>query len=522
MTPKGSKNFAIPSDPFRVVSIVDCDPVALPPAISFVRCANKLTVTCGGLTSASQDYFGELMTKNILRLSIIFLLCIAIKATPVTMRLDYFHTGDAKHEVFSRDRVVIEALPWPGDLTRTIDDTNLGKYFFEVRDPKTKRVLYSRGFASIYGEWETTDEASKIMRTFSESLRFPAPDAPVEIILKKRDARNRWVDIWTTSIDPKDMFIDRSKPRAPARLIPIQKMGDPATKVDLLLLGDGYTARELGKFQADARRLIAILFSTSPFKEHRADFNVWGLCPPAAQSGISRPSSGIYRDSLATYDAFGSERYILSFDNQRLRKVAQFAPYEFVEILVNGRTYGGGGIFNLYSTVAVDNAFANYVFVHEFGHHFAGLADEYYTSPVAYAPATERIEPWEPNATALLHKDQLKWKDLVSPDTPMPTPWNKEEFETYEREYGARRAQLRKENRPESEMEALFREDRRIVDAMMAKEKYAGRVGAFEGAMYESKGYYRPQVDCIMFSRTNYFCKVCSRAIERVVALYAR
>ena len=92
----------------------------------------------------------------------------------------------------------------------------------------------------------------------------------------------------------------------------------------------------------------------------------------------------------ATYDAFGSERYVLTFDNRALRKVAQFAPYEFIEILANNRTYGGGGIFNLYSTVAVDNAFANYVFVHEFGHHFAGLADEYYTSDVSYNPSAER------------------------------------------------------------------------------------------------------------------------------------
>jgi hypothetical protein len=442
-------------------------------------------------------------------------------AAPQTMRLDYFHTGDAKHETFSFDRVVIEPLPWPGDISKSIDNTNYGKYFFEVRDQKTGRVLYSRGFASIYGEWETTDEANKIMRSFSESLRFPAPDAPVDIVLRKRDAKNVWKDAWKFSIDPKDIFVDRSKATAPARLIPIQKMGDPATKVDLLLLGDGYTAREQKKFEADARRLIGVLFSTSPFKEHRADFNVWGLCPAAAESGISRPSTGIYRDSVSTYDAFGSERYILAFDNQRLRKIAQFAPYEFIEILANGRTYGGGGIFNLYSTVAVDNAFADYVFVHEFGHHFAGLADEYYTSPVAYAPASERVEPWEPNATALLDKNSLKWKDLVDPDTPIPTPWNKEAFEAYERDYAARRAIIRKENRPESEMEALFHEDRRKIDAMMHAEKYFGRVGAFEGAMYEARGYYRPQVDCIMFSRTNYFCKVCKRAIEGIIGLYA-
>jgi len=445
-------------------------------------------------------------------------------AAPQTMRLDYFHTGDSSKEVFSVDHVVIEPLPWPGDLNRNIDDTNLGKYFFELRDQKSKRMLYSRGFASIFGEWETTDEAKAMTRTFSESLRFPAPDAPVEIVLKKRNAKNEWVDIWSTSIDPKDIFIDRSKPQAPARLIPIQKMGDPATKVDFLILGDGYTAREAQKFERDARRLTEVLFATSPFKEHRKDFNVWALCPPAAESGISRPSTGIYRDSPlgATYDAFGSERYVLTFDNRALRKVAQFAPYEFIEVLANNRTYGGGGIFNLYSTVAADNGFANYVFVHEFGHHFAGLADEYYTSPVAYAPATERVEPWEPNATALLDPANLKWKDLVLPGTPIPTPWNKEAYEGYSREYQKRRTQIRKDNRPESEMEALFRESLAHEQAMFRQERYWGRVGAFEGALYEAKGYYRPEVDCIMFSRTNHFCAVCRRAIERIIAQYSQ
>jgi hypothetical protein len=452
----------------------------------------------------------------------LLLLSVASHAAPRTMRLDYYHTGDAKQEMFSVDRVVIEPLSWPGDLSKAIDGTNLGKYFFEVRDQKSGRALYSRGFASIYGEWETTDEAKTMLRTFSESLRFPAPDAPVEIVLKKRDAKNYWRDIWSTSLDPKDIFIDRSTPRAPASLIPIQKMGDPATKVDLLLLGDGYTARETSKFVADARRLVAVLFATSPFKEHKSDFNVWGLCPAAAESGISRPSTGVYRDSLATYDAFGSERYVLSFDNRALRKVAQFAPYEFIEILANGRTYGGGGIFNLYSTVAVDNAFANYVFVHEFGHHFAGLADEYYTSAVSYAAATERIEPWEPNATALLNPGNLKWKDLVASDTPIPTPWNKDEFEKYSREIQRRRAEIRKQKLPESVMEALFREELQHEQAMFHKEKYYGRVGAFEGSIYEAKGYYRPEVDCIMFTRTNHFCAVCRRAIERIVELYSR
>ena len=464
------------------------------------------------------------MTKKLLLLfTLLLLLSSAALAAPQTMRLDYYHTGNSKQEVFSIDRVVIEPLPWPGDMNKTIDDTNLGKYFFEVRDSKTQRVLYSRGFASIFGEWETTDEAATMMRTFSESLRFPAPDGPVDILLNKRDANNAWRDIWSTSLDPKDIFVDRSRGPAPGRLIAIQKMGDPATKVDFVILGDGYTAREQKKFAADARRLTEVLFATSPFKEHRKDFNVWALCPPAAKSGISRPSTGVYRDSPlgATYDAFGSERYVLTFDNHALRKVAQFAPYEFIEILANGRTYGGGGIFNLYSTVAADNAFANYVFVHEFGHHFAGLADEYYTSSVAYSTPPENIEPWEPNATALLDPARLKWADLVTPGTPIPTPWSKEAFENYSREIQKRRAQLRQEKRPESEMEVLFREELKFEQALFGREKYWGHVGAFEGANYEAKGYYRPEIDCIMFTRTDHFCAVCRRAIERIIKLYS-
>ncbi len=467
------------------------------------------------------------MNKLTLLLAILLFSCFTAHAATPTMRLDYYHTGDATQEVFSVDRVVIEPLPWPGDPKQSIDSSNLGKYLFEVRDAKTKQLLYSRGFASIYGEWETTDEAKTTKRTFQESLRFPEPSAPVTITLKKRDAKNAFQDIWTTTIDPADQFVDRSKPVAPAPLIAIQKAGEPETKVDFLILGDGYTAAEAKKFEADARRLTEVLFKTSPFKENRRNFNVWGLCPPAAESGVSRPSTGIYRDSPigATYDAFGSERYVLTFDNRALRRTAQFAPYEFIEVLVNNRTYGGGGIFNLYSTVASDNAFSNYVFVHEFGHHFAALADEYYTSSVAYAPAADRVEPWEPNVTALLDVSALKWRNLVSPFanvTPIPTPWNKEAFETYSREIQKRRVQLRKDKRPEEEMEALFKEELEHEDKMFRAEKHFGQVGAFEGAMYEARGYYRPEVDCLMFSRTDQFCKVCRAAIERIIKMYSR
>jgi hypothetical protein len=440
------------------------------------------------------------------------------------MRLDYYHTGNATEEMFSLDRVVIEPLPWAGNPDKLIDETNLGKYLFEVRDQKSGRMLYSRGFVSIYGEWETTDEARSVNRTFHESLRFPAPEDTVQIVLKKRDAKNSFREIWKTTLDPKDIFIDRSKMAQPAPVIEIQKNGDPSAKVDFLILGDGYTIGEAKKFEADARRLAEILFATSPFKEHRTDFNVWALSPPALESGISRPSSGMYRDSPigATYDAFGSERYVLTFDNRAFRRAASFAPYDFVEILVNNQTYGGGAIFNLYSTVAADSLWSPYVFVHEFGHHFAGLADEYYTSAVAYAPATSRVEPWEPNVTALLDPANLKWKDLVTQGTPIPTPWEKEAFEKYSLDVQKRRQEIRRLGRPEKEMDALFTEELAHEARLFAKEKHAGQVGAFEGANYEAKGYYRPQVDCIMFTRSNAFCAVCRRAIERVIQLYSK
>jgi hypothetical protein len=299
-------------------------------------------------------------------------------------------------------------------------------------------------------------------------------------------------------------------------------MGDPANKVDLLVMGDGYTAAERGKFEKDARQFIDKLFSTSPFRERQKDFNVWGLCPPADESGIARPSSGIYRRSPlgATYDSFDSERYVLTQENRTLRDVASFAPYEFIEILVNGKTYGGGGIYNQYATVAIDNAWAGYVGVHEFGHHFAALADEYYTSDVAFLSGVEKKEPWEPNATALLDPAKLKWKDLVTAGTPLPTPWPKEEFERFEADIQKQRRALRAAGKPEAEMEELFRKERAKEDAMFAAQKNVGLVGAFEGANYQAKGYYRPQMNCIMFTRHDAFCAVCRRAIEKVIAMY--
>jgi hypothetical protein len=343
--------------------------------------------------------------------------------------------------------------------------------------------------------------------------------------LKKRDAANAFKEIWTLQLDPREKVPDATKPPSPGPLIEIEKHGPSADKVDFLILGDGYTAAERTKFEKDARRLVDLLFATSPFRERRNDFNVWGLCPEAAESGISRPSTGVHRKSPvgATYDAFGSERYILTFENRALRDIASFAPYEFIEILTNSNTYGGGGIFNLYSTVAADSLWSPYVFIHEFGHHFAGLADEYYTSEVSYEPAAERTEPWEANVTALRDPNNVKWKDLVAPGVPLPTPWAKETFEEGARAYLKERRRIRAENRPEAEMDALFTRQKIADTKLLSSGDHAGKVGAFEGALYEQKGYFRPEQDCIMFTRDDVpFCSVCRRTIDRVVDLYAR
>ncbi|MFL5264685.1 MAG: IgA Peptidase M64 [Anaeromyxobacteraceae bacterium] len=444
---------------------------------------------------------------------------------PPTFRVDFFHTGSASEERFALDRLVVEPLPWPGNPDRPVDETNLGKYLFEVRDRDTNRLLYSRGFASIYGEWETTAEAKERHRTFHESLRFPRPPRPVQVVVKKRDAGNLFREAWSLAVDPEDPTVDPSRPPAPGAVIDLVASGPPERKLDLLVLGDGYTAQERGRCEADARRLVAALLAQAPFRERRGDLNVRALCPAAAESGVSRPSTGVHRASPlgATYDAFGSERYVLTFENRRVREVASWAPYDALAVMVNGDTYGGGGIFNLYATVAAGSAWAPYIFVHELGHALAGLADEYFTSDTAYLPAADRVEPWERNVTALKDPARLKWKALASPGVPVPTPWREEAYAARSKELQAERKKLRAARRPEAELDALFALQQREETAFFAAERFAGKVGAFEGANYEARGFFRPQPDCIMFSRDEVpFCAVCRSALEEILDLYAR
>ena len=447
----------------------------------------------------------------------------ALAAAPATMRVDFFHSGNHDSELFSLDQLVIEPLPWSGNMAQPIDNTLRGKYLFEIADAESGDIAWSRSFSSIYGEWETTAEARTINRSFHESVRFPAQDDVFELVLKKRGVENRFEEVWRIELDPQDVLVHRESAQYAGQAVAIHESGDPANKVDLLLLGDGYTAEENDAFIVKAKELTAILFATSPFKERMNDFNVWAIAPPAAKTGISRPSTGVFRDSPigATYDAFRSERYILTFDNKSLRRIASSVPYDFVEILTNTDIYGGGGIYGLFSTAAANSDWAPYLFVHEFGHHFAGLADEYYTSSVAYEAPAEISEPYEPNVTALLDPDNLKWKHLVTRNTPLPTAWPKATYEEHSMAYQERRREMRAANVSEDEMNALFRYTKEYVESLFEKSGQEGVVGAFEGGNYQAEGYYRSEQNCLMFTRTEAFCAVCAEAIEKVIDEYS-
>ncbi len=410
------------------------------------------------------------------------------------MRVDYYHTGGGQ-ELFALDQVVSDG-PWAGSRTQLIDDTNLGPYYFEVIERATNRTIYSRGFASIYGEWETTDEPKQgLHRSFHESLRFPWPKNPVQVVVKKRDAQNAFREAWSTVVDPASRFVTPAEARPAGKVWTVFENGPAATKVDLLILGDGYAEADLPKFHADVKRLADQLFATEPFKSRRSDFNVRAIDLPTPRSGVNRPRTGDFRRTPlgVSYNIFDSERYALTTDNRAMRDIASGAPYDFLEILINEQQYGGGGVFNSHATAAVDTAFADYIFVHEFGHHFAGLGDEYYTSDVAYETGVaDRPEPWEPNITALKDPATLKWKDLVAAGTPVPTPWDKEAYEKKSREIQARRRELRARNAPESEMNQLFTEEMNWSTPFLGGMTYLGQGGRLRRRLLRGEGTLPP------------------------------
>ena len=440
--------------------------------------------------------------------------CVSTTSTPATATEERF----ARRVVARRGRVARHPR-------RPVDDTNLGKYLFEVRDRATNRVaLLARLREHLRrvgddGRGQRPSAARSTSRCASRSRRRPVQVDPEEARRGRRLPRGL-----VGARRPRGPAIDRAAPPAAAGVggpgeRPAARQGRPAAPRRRLHRGrDGQVARGRAPAHGDAVR-------ASPFKERRSDFNVWAIDTPADESGVSRPSDGVYRRSpiRATYDAFGSERYVLDVRQpSACARSRPRRPTTFVEIVVNDRKYGGGGIFNLYATVAADNAFTPYVFVHEFGHHFAGLADEYYTSDVAYGPAAPaRLEPWEPNVDAPSPAPPSGRTSLHAGHAAADALDQGGVRGSAEGDPGAPPEDPRREAARGGDGGAVPRGAAERSTRCSRRDRTPGRSARSRAPRTRRKGYYRPQANCIMFTRTTGFCAACRRAIERVIDLYA-
>lgn len=442
-----------------------------------------------------------------------------------TIRFDYYHSGVADAEHISLDELRLEG-EWPGSKKNLVDDMERGLYRFEVLDTESGEVIYAYPFASIFGEWQTTGEAyAGTWRTFQESQRFPEPKKPFTLLLKKRNPNGSYIQIYQSKHDPNSRFINRSQVNKKNKVWKIFNNGPSENKVDILVLGDGYRKEDAKQFKQNATHLIDVLFNTEPFKSRKSDFNVWAIDVYSAETGLSNPRQNIWKRSALglSFNAFDSDRYVLTYDNKNMREIAAQAPYDAIFIIFNDPKYGGGGIYNLWSTVSALSSQADYVFVHEFGHSFASLADEYYTSNVAYQVSLPQYEPNDPNITALFDPENLKWKHLVEQGTPIPTYWDQAAYDSIAVVYQQKRRQMINNGASADETEVLFEQLKQSTIPLLKSQEYYGKVGAFEGGGYLAKGLYRPEVDCIMFSRNRSdFCKVCSEAIEKMIDWYVK
>lgn len=452
-----------------------------------------------------------------------------------TMRIDYFHVGDSKEEFITVDKIYEQGI-WAGSKSNLLDNFDNGRYYLKIYGASSGKLIYSKGFDSYLGEYKTTDLALKgVKRTFHETALFPYPKNKIVFTLEVRDGKNVLHPLFSQEIDPSSISIIKEQPERRIRVFEILKNGDPHKKVDIVFIAEGYVQEEEEKFQSDLERFTAVFFNQEPYKSFKDRFNIYGVFKPSDESGCDEPRHGIFKNTAlsTSFNSLGSERYLLTEDNKALRDIAARAPYDALVIMVNHKRYGGGGIYNLYCTLTVDNQWFKYLFLHEFGHSFAGLADEYYTSAVAYNEFYPRgIEPTEPNITALLDSQNLKWKDLIDLEIDIPTPWEKKEYDEIDNAYQKVRgeinekiARMKREGAPESDIEKMVQESERLsrkhakeVDEYLLKSKFKDKVGVFEGAGYSAQGLYRPMLDCIMFTKgAKPYCKVCERAIIRII-----
>jgi hypothetical protein len=458
-----------------------------------------------------------------------------------TLRIDYFHIGDAKTEMITIDKLFRYGI-WAGSLNHLVDNLNNGKYYVMIYDAVTKKLIYSKGFDTLFGEYASSDDGvNGIVKSFHESAIIPAPKNKIVFALEKRNEENLLEEFFRSEIDPASIFIIKDKvSNATVEILKPVYNGDPHTKVDIAILAEGYTKSERGKFENDLNKFVEYFFEQEPYKSQKNNFNIYGVFKPSEESGTDLPGANIFVNTVlnTTFWTLGSERYLMTEDNLSMRNLAAHVPYDAIYIQVNHPRYGGGGIYNQYCTYTTHNQFAKYLFTHEFGHSFTGLADEYYTSDVAYNDFFKpTVEPVEPNITALMDSKNVKWKKYLNDGIEIPTPWEKEEFDRFSYEWLKERnrlnsfvSELKRNRAPENEIKAAEEEyamkDKKqseIVDKYLTSSKFWNKVGAFEGGGYQPKGIYRPMIDCIMFSKGDKpFCKVCEEAIKEVIGSYTK
>lgn len=395
-----------------------------------------------------------------------------------TLRLDYIHSGNDSTEFYAIDELREESL-WGGSKTNLIDTFNYGNYKFVAYDKSSGKVIFTKFYSSMFAEWRTTAEAKTTTKAFSETVTMPYPKSTIKTEFYSRDKKNNWNKQFEYVIDPSSYFISHEKTNRSSSFKVLYN-GESSKKIDIVIIPDGYTREEMAKFKKDCDKVAGFITGATPFKENKEKINIWGIEAASFDSGPDIPGDNIWKNTAVgtTFYTFDSERYLMTYDNKTLHDVAANAPYDVIFILVNTSKYGGGGIYNQYYTCAADNIYENYVSIHELGHTFAGLGDEYYDSEVpteGFYPFD--VEPWEPNLTTLVSFDK-KWKSMVGKDIPSPTP---------------------------------------------ATDKYKNVVGVFEGGGYEAKGVYRPMQDCTMKSISyDNFCPVCSKAILDMIDFYTK
>lgn len=393
------------------------------------------------------------------------------------LRVDYIRSGNKTVDhIFLKE--LREEAYWGGSTKNLIDTFNYGKYKIELTDKQSGKVLYTRHYSTLFSEWQTTDEATKVDKAFEESMQVPFPKNPAVITFYGRDKKNQLEKEYTFDVNPEDYFILKEM-RYPFDTLRVHYSGNPHNKVDIVIIPDGYTSDDMAKFEADCAKFAQYLFNSSPYKERKNDFNIWGVKAISAEAGTDIPIAGVYKNTIveSKFYTFDTERYLMTESYFRVRDIAANVPYDQIFILVNSPKYGGGAIYNYYSVCINNNKSEEYIFVHEFGHGFAFLGDEYYTSSTSYNDFYPLgTEPLEENLTTLVEFDK-KWKGMMDKDTPIPTP---------------------------------------------AEEKHKNTLGAFEGGGYVAKGVYRPKMDCSMFSiSVDNFCPVCSKAITNLINFYS-